>query len=310
MWSPALLGAWIAVAISGPAPSGDERAELLRACSEAIAGRCSFSGDVGSAGAPDALAVITLDAGASRARVELGRSGSTWKKRELAFAQADSPKERWRALGLTLATLFGDPAPAEPEPKAPPPRAPAPSPQPALAAQEAREPLARDGVSFPRLGAALSLSPALTQGPLRWGLLVRASAGPFGGIIEPVLGAGYALRPGSSRDLDLSFATLTAGVAVPYRAADILTLRLRLEAAGEWVLVSQSEPADSGQRFVAGAVLGVDASWPARSRIAGFVGADLWMFTGGTAISAGSENLASVPARRIAALAGILLELD
>ena len=310
MWSSALLGAWIAVAVSGPAPSGEEREELLRACSEAIAGRCSLSGDGDDSGSPDALAVITLDAGVSRARVELGRTGSAWKQRDLTFAEADSPKERWRALGLTLATLFGDPPTPEPEARAVPASSETKSASSGAPAAEPHARTTRKSSSFMRLAAGLSTSPALTQGPLRWGVLVRASLGPFGGVIEPVLGAGYALRPGSSRDLDLRFVTLTAGVALPYAPADLFTLRLRLEAAGEWIFVSQSEPPDSGRRLVAGALLGVDASWPARSRVAGFVGADLWMLTGGTAIRAGDEKVASVPARRIAALAGILLELD
>jgi hypothetical protein len=87
-------------------------------------------------------------------------------------------------------------------------------------------------------------------------------------------------------------------------------LRLRVEAAGEWISVSQSTPPDSGSRLVPGTLLGVEGSWPAGSRLAAFVSSELWMFTGATAIHAGDEKIASTASRRWAASGGILLELD
>lgn len=307
----AVLGVWIAIAVSGPAPSNAEREELLRACSEAIGGRCTLSDEDESGGTPDAVAVIKVDVNLTRARVELGRAGVAWKKSDLAFAEADSPKERWRALGLTLATLFGGPAAEQPKPDAPRrPPVPASPPRATPAPEEDEESPPRDNSSWLRLGAGLSTGPALAEGPLRWGAVLRGSVGPFGGFIEPTVAVGYAMRPGSSRDLDVRFITLSAGAAVSYSPAEPFTLRLRLEAAGEWVSVSQTAPPDSGTRLVPGALVGLEAAWPARSRLAGFVGGEFWMFTGGTAIRAGSERVASVPSRRFAALAGILLELQ
>jgi hypothetical protein len=312
VWPAAILGAWIAIVISGPSPSDEERDELLRACSEAIAGRCTLSNDgEKSRGSPDALAVITHDSNASRARAELGRTGSAWKKRDLTFADADSPKERWRALGLTLATLFGGPAQTPPvraaEQQKKPPRSAPRDDAPAAAPSGDGFRAAR---GFIRLGAAISTSPALERGPLRWGAVIRGSVGPLLDVVEPTVAVGYGFRPGSSRGLDVRFLSASAGLSFPYAPAGVFTLRLRLEAAGEWISVSQTEPADSGDRLVAGTLFGLDAAWPARSRFAAFIGGELWMFTGATAIHAGEEKVASVPSRRWATTAGILLELD
>jgi hypothetical protein len=311
VWPAALLGAWIAIVISGPSPTDEERDELLRACSEAIDGRCTLSNDgEKSQGSPDALAVITHDANGSRARAELGRTGSAWKKRDLTFAEADSPKERWRALGLTLATLFGGPAPpplSAPDQRQEPPRSPPRDDAPAAA--PADEPFHGARGSM-RVGAGISTSPALERGPLRWGALIRGSVGPLLDVFEPTVAVGYGFRPGSSRGLDVRFFNASAGLAFPYAPAGSFVLRLRLEAAGEWISVSQTEPADSGNRLVAGTLFGLDAAWPARSRFAAFIGGELWMFTGATAIHAGEEKVASVPSRRWATAAGILLELD
>jgi hypothetical protein len=311
LWPAAILGAWIAIVISGPSPSDEERDELLRACSEAIAGRCTLSNDgVKSQGSPDALAVITQDSNASRARAELGRTGSAWKQRDLSFAEADSPKERWRALGLTLATLFGGPAPPPPV-SAPEQRKETPR---SLPRHDAPAAPAEDGFraarSFMRIGVGISTAPALEQGPLRWGAVIRGSVGPLLEVIEPTLAVGYGFRPGTSRGLDVRFLTASAGLALPYAPAGVFTLRLRLEAAGEWISVSQAAPADSGGRLVAGTLFGLEAAWPARSQFAAFVGGELWMFTGATAIHAGEEKVASVPSRRWATVAGFLLELD
>ena len=139
-------------------PEAAERA--VRACNEAIAfGQC-VAESTELPEPPLAVAIVRLAAG-DRIRIELGRRDqqpTSWRVRELWFHSADPELERWRAVGLAIATLFGE---SEPQPV--PPAAGG-----AASVTPGEEPPRADESAAPGSIAAPSIEPA-EVGPSRRG---------------------------------------------------------------------------------------------------------------------------------------------
>lgn len=127
---------------------------VLEACNEAIArGVCVPEGSAGDE-APRARALArAADRTVRVVRIEVRLAGGDGASfvRELRFARRDPVSERWRTVGLAIATLVGEgeqrvfqedgeasaPAPAEPAPSASQPETAAPLPEPAPSASAA-----------------------------------------------------------------------------------------------------------------------------------------------------------------------------
>jgi cell division septation protein DedD len=147
----------------GPDVARPQVSIVLDACNEAIArGVCVPEGSAG-AEAPRALAVArATDRRVRVVRIEVRLSGAGADGvsfvRELRFARRDPISERWRTVGLAIATLVGEgeqrareddtavgapsaavPAPAASEPEPPTPAAPEPA-----AAEPSSQPSSRD----------------------------------------------------------------------------------------------------------------------------------------------------------------------
>jgi hypothetical protein len=94
------------------APQAVER--VVRTCSEAIAfGECVAEGTELSE-PPLAVAIVRVGEGpGDLIRIEMGRRDqpASWRVRELHFHPSDPEPERWRAVGLAIATLFGEAMP-------------------------------------------------------------------------------------------------------------------------------------------------------------------------------------------------------
>jgi hypothetical protein len=84
---------------------------VTAACSQAIAtGACVAEGTELSE-PPLAVAIVRLLAKRNRIHLEVGRrddSQTTWRTRDLQFRARDPEAERWRTVGLTIATLVGE----------------------------------------------------------------------------------------------------------------------------------------------------------------------------------------------------------
>jgi hypothetical protein len=96
-----------------------EAAFVLEACNAAIvAGSCQV--DAAGSEPPEALAIVRWSGPEQRrVRIEVGlreADHSAWSVREIAFAPGDPVRERWRSVGLVVATLVGELDPA-PEPQ-------------------------------------------------------------------------------------------------------------------------------------------------------------------------------------------------
>ncbi len=102
----------VAVELPAPEPPAAMTRALLSACSSAVRdGRCILASDVSSE-PRIAIAFVRFSGGAerlARIQVEMSRGGgSDSRARLLTFKDSDARVERWRSVGLTIATLVGD----------------------------------------------------------------------------------------------------------------------------------------------------------------------------------------------------------
>ncbi len=87
-----------------------EAAWVLAACNAAIVqGTCEREVPAGTS--PRAVAIVRLQGTRQRVRIEVGLRESeraAWSVREIVFSRTDPARERWRTVGLALATLVGE----------------------------------------------------------------------------------------------------------------------------------------------------------------------------------------------------------
>lgn len=107
----------VAIEIATPiaVPAELSRA-LVESCTNAVhEGDCVLDGD-SSEPSPTAVVIVRWDTDERHARIELGTKNhgeAHWRNRDLRFSDADVRIERWRTVGLTIATLAGEAARAE-----------------------------------------------------------------------------------------------------------------------------------------------------------------------------------------------------
>jgi hypothetical protein len=114
-----------------------EAASMLEACNAAVVtGTCELDTPASEPGR--ALAIVRwLGSERQSVRIEVGlreADRAAWSVRELVFSPRDPARERWRSVGLVLATLVGEveaaQTPREKETGAPEPANPTPAPSP------------------------------------------------------------------------------------------------------------------------------------------------------------------------------------
>jgi hypothetical protein len=90
--------------------SATEAAWVLAACNAAIVqGSCEL--DAPADTPPRAVAIVRLQGRGRSVRIEVGLRDSergAWSVREIEFSAKDPERERWRTVGLVLATLVGE----------------------------------------------------------------------------------------------------------------------------------------------------------------------------------------------------------
>jgi hypothetical protein len=111
--SSRLAGVFPAVVVDlGSQLSPSETAWVLDACNAAIVkGTCELDAAPGGE-PPRAIAIVRLIGERGRSvRLEVGlreEERASWSVREIEFSHLDPPRERWRSVGLVLATLVGE----------------------------------------------------------------------------------------------------------------------------------------------------------------------------------------------------------
>jgi hypothetical protein len=254
----------------GPHVTPTELAYVLAACNEVVAtGACLPKGEA-TLVAPRALAIAKRAERVVEIEVRLSGSEQPPLVRTLSFTQEDPPRERWRSVGLAIATLVGEgqraeaavqaareaespgstvePAetePAETEPAETEPRAPvAADDLPAAVHEGAQVP--RQGGVF--VGLGVFGGPALDDGSGRVGASLRGGWLSRAGIM--VLGsASYSVRAVSDDPIDVSWLAFEAGLGHRFWLSDELSLglsaragvqRLRFEASSGSAIQSRS----------------------------------------------------------------------
>lgn len=94
-----------------PADVPAEQAQLMiDACSGAVpSGACALASASPESLRPDAVALVLWQGpGELLATIRVGRRNGEWVTRQLAFSDADPPRDRWVAAGLTIATLLDE----------------------------------------------------------------------------------------------------------------------------------------------------------------------------------------------------------
>lgn len=257
---PALwLYALVAVLIERNAQDPALLELALASCGEAlVAGHC----ERGHEGAPPAAlqARLTWD-DALHAKVELLRAGEreTVATRQVAFAEADALAERYRALGLIVASL----ALAHVPPPLPPSTPAAAPPRVEEGNRHALDLLAYGG-------------PALERGELRAGGGLRASSRPLRAL--PWLGLSTSVRasyrPGEPR---LVWAAWTLGLTGRLALTRALATEGRLEWVGQRLHARARDPlsgeVERGARLRQGGQLGLELTLR--------VARHAWLFAGG-----------------------------
>jgi hypothetical protein len=209
----------VLIEISPPDQPAELSQVLVDACSSTVReGKCSLASDAG-APAGSALAIVRwIDQDELGALVQVGlRKGKTtnWQSRSLRFVDTDLRVERWRSIGLTIATLVGETAKSHQDaaPRAerspqdlaaalPPPKADSPPNQDSGQPGDERQRI------WVNVGAFAG--PGLGEGDLRVGGRLEAGWRPSRLPLVLSPGVGYAVRP--EDDQGLSARWLRVGV--------------------------------------------------------------------------------------------------
>lgn len=292
--------------------SSTEAAWVLAACNAAIVrGTCELDSPANTP--PRAVAIVRLHGRGRSVRIEVGLRDSeraAWSVREIEFSAKDPERERWRTVGLVLATLVGEaeaaradgresdaagsapdaPAPAASEsaastppttPESAPPAAPAPPSEldaatpPPLSATPPLEPAraTRAAVSQRDEDVAVEAPPFPSHRGVFVGLGVLGSPAPAGGAVP----WGGAVRGGLSLSSGWVLAFHAEYSHAAFEAGGYAVDSLRF-APGIGYRLSPAEHWSIGLAAYAG----VRALWATSSR-SGAVQQDAWSpLAGGT----------------------------
>jgi len=246
------------------------------------------------------------------------RASDRWFERRMTFSSADSRAERGRTVGFAFAALLlADPEAARPPP-APEPPAPVettkPAPPVSVVAQAASPAPPAAPPSRTR-GFAIDLAALAVTGvggPARsLGAAVHAELRLSGKFFARV-GAAVRAGPVPGLDGEDTLAGLSAGLAfrpwTPERARSNLGLAVTLEALGQYQDLSHQSASGSylhQGHLVAGMTGGVEGSYLASDAVDLFLGLGAEAAFGTTDVTVADRHVATIPAVRLTAQAGV-----
>lgn len=213
-------GAAIVIEITATDASSPYTAALLEACTRGSRANvpCLLPSE-GDATPPAMVAVVTWEGTERRAvQVQVGAhrtAGPEWSNRHLTFNESDAEVERWRAVGLVIATLAGEVFEAEPARALPPEPAPKKQPEPARPSPPAAAPDTRSPAWTLQAGAELARGSGNSLSA--YGASLRITRQLLPRFLFATASARYELEPTTSTGVQLSWAwaTLGLGASVP-----------------------------------------------------------------------------------------------
>ena len=302
------MPAAVVVDISGAEPPPAYVATLLGACSSALReGSCERAEPALSRPAAALLVhVVTNDELHFELLVDADDAHPA-VSRALVFRSADAVEERWRSVGLSLASLAGEARPApEPEPaKSPPVSSAKPGPSPSRPAPSTPS---TPSVDAWRVGAGLQTGQGASDAPPRLGGYLSLSHGLPLKATFGLVTARYAVGHAPGPLVELEWATFGAGAGVAL-SREPVALRLQAAALAQLVAASASDrvsgQSSSAGRWLAGGLLGLELGWPGRGPLGALLGAEVARLSGGTAVRLNQRAVAESPGLQWAFLVGL-----
>jgi len=255
------LAAPVVVIEMAEAERGDRLAlSMVEACSHGVGGACTLEG-ASAPSEPTAVAIVVWDGPVRRsAKIEVGlwrAERAQWRTQSIDFRPEDEPRERWRSVGLVVATLVGETvrAAAAAAPVLPPPLPePAPAPTPESAPRPPPPTTSPKRVILE--GGALA-GPGLDSGPWRVGGFGRGAYRIGDLPLAAVASLRYARRPSDSQSVSVGWATAGVGAEGVF-AVSTFFAELSAEWIVEWIRASvDSGGGDHASRTVSGGRLGL-----------------------------------------------------
>lgn len=315
------MGPVVAVEIAPAAQAASPgTAVLLDACSRAVTqGSCVAAEHGLDRSALGAVATVSWRS-TEQVSVQVGlpgRAETDWLSRDLTFTERDAPNERWRAVGLTIATLVGELVGHEPDTAAV--VAPKVADVPPKAAIRSRRP--PEAVSHLRADGALGRRRYLgieAGGQVGWGIPEGPGRiGPYAQLAYTLLelpifvhtSFSYTVRASSAEPvLTWMRLGLGGGAFVTYESA-----RLELAASGflEQITASARHPVtgveDSGARWLPGISMDVRGVWPASGQVSLVIGTEASLRLRPLRISNAGREVAQMSVLSGAILTGLRL---
>ena len=303
---------------------------LVEACSRAGAETSCAIARVGERDPPagGALAIVAWSSDHREARIAIALqrdARAEWYSRDLVFRAEDDERERWRSVGLVIATVVGvasgggvhgellpagerpKGAPPTPAAPAPPtlPKSPSPKPGPPPVASSSSADASQRRVAIDLVALA---GPALDDGTARFGGGLRGS-GRFYGPLFASVDARFSARPRDARGVSTSWATAGAALGARATVAPWLDFEARAGLFGELLHASVDEPKaggeDAGSRGAAAGDLALDAVVMPSPTLGAFVGLDAPWVPGTTAIEVGGVRVGTEPVVTVLVHAGV-----
>ncbi|HWA73999.1 MAG TPA: hypothetical protein VG937_16770 [Polyangiaceae bacterium] len=317
-----------------------ETAVLVQACSDGLgAGRCQLSA---SSEPADGVAIVSLrGSDGLGVLIEVGNRRSesrSWRSQEITFQPQDARVERFRTIGLAIATLYkearleapdtasrgkSEPAAARATPGEKPATSKAASADSAATRSSDEATLAAIGSSrqgrtvHPRgwlsAGAITAYDHQLSS-PFRFGGQLALGVAPIELPLFATLSGSYAVGRISGGELSspiaLSWATIALGTGGYWSLIENLQLRISVQGVLVKLEAHGSDPErgqQESQRWLMGGQAGVElVGWASRRWGLSF-GPQVQQLTGGTAIAVHGRPVAEVAA--LSFLLGASVEL-
>jgi len=275
----------ILVEVSPPAPAPIERA-LLRACTDAAHVECGSS-TVG----PD----VTLEARvtwSSSTTVEVrvtAQDGTRPRSRDIVFRPTDGEMERWRAVGLIVASLVTSDEQQSSELVAPTPMK-----------------LPRRARNAVWIGIGALVGNGTSAGPPRYGGWLSAGYQIAGLPAFLSLGSSYARAGANDAGIEGQWATFSLGGGLRFESTALrLLVRPGLGVSFQRMAAQSERSFMSGSRWVPATQAALTVCWPSRSVVALSLGALGSFASGATGVREGGVAVASFPSLGYALTLGV-----
>lgn len=332
------MGPFVAVHVEPSPVDARDLAVLLDACSSALPrGKC-YADTTAASEPPAALASVRwVDEWSAQIDAHVEGTHSSALTRELTFSREDARRERFRSVGLAIATILDElRVGQDPEVTA---SAAAPAPGTALEPPDSARPASPIAAAPPPAGTANA--PRATDrsppaAPRDATLPARFGSVEAGGVAGTGLAGAGARVGGYARishdvgalplyiDLRGSYAVTTSGNVVPsvswleagvgagaHLGVQALRLELGVRALFDRTSATAPDPTtgsdDTAKSFIPGVGVDVRATWPDSSRCAATFGLDSTLLARELRITNAGQEVGHVNAYNVGVVAGLRL---